>query len=151
LDDIEFGIVKNISNGDMFIAEKGHGAYLNNKSFAIPDVPPKEILSALTLGKNCDPLTLTLAEKDLVRSLGAASLEMCLVAIGALDFYIVGREYLRVTDIAASTLIVREAGGTVTNIAGEEIDLPLSLDERTSVITAGSKNIVEYIIAQGKT
>ena len=151
MDDVEFGIVKNISNGDMFIAEKGHGTYLNNKSFAIPDVPPKEILSALTLGKNCDPLTLVLAEKDLVRSLGAASLEMCLVAIGALDFYIVGREYLRVTDIAASTLIVREAGGTVTNIAGEEIDLPLSLDERTSVITAGSKNIVEYIISQGKT
>jgi len=147
LNDIEYGIVKNIPTGDIFIAEKNHGAFFNNNRIAIPDVPAKELLSSLTLGKNFDELTISLAQKDKIRSLGSASLEMCMVAIGALDFYVVGREYLRVIDIAASTLIVREAGGVVTNSNGEQLDMPLNLDERTSVIAACNKQVVSQILS----
>jgi myo-inositol-1(or 4)-monophosphatase len=70
-----------------------------------------------------------------------------MVAMGALDFYVIGKEYLRVTDIAASTLIMREAGGIVTDIHGEELDVSLSLDERTSVIAACSDELVHKIIS----
>lgn len=147
LNDVEYGIVKNIPTDDVFIAEKGHGAFFNKKQIAVPEVPCKEILSSLTLGINYDNLTLDLAKKDKVRSLGSASLEMCMVATGALDFYIVGREYIRVTDIAASTLFVREAGGVVTNIHGENLDMSFSLDERSSVIAACNKELVQKIIS----
>jgi fructose-1,6-bisphosphatase/inositol monophosphatase family enzyme len=145
--DIEYGIVKNIPTGDTFIAEKGNGAYYNKKRIGVPEIPCKEILSSLTLGKNYDKLTLELAKKDKVRSLGSASLEMCMVAIGALDFYVVGKEYLRVVDIAASTLILREAGGVVTNILGDELEMAFNLDDRTSVVAACSKDIIEKIIS----
>ena len=64
-----------------------------------------------------------------------------------MDFYIVGREYIRVTDIAASTLIVREAGGVVTNIYGEELDMSYSLDERSSIIAACNKELIQRIIS----
>ncbi len=147
LSDVEYGIVKNIPTGDVFIAEKNHGAFLNNKRVGIPDLHSTDVLSSLTLGKNFDKLTLSFAKKDIVRSLGSASLEMCMVAIGALDFYVVGREYMRVTDIAASTLIVREAGGIVTNIHGEQLDMHLNLDERTSVIAACNEKLVNKIIS----
>jgi fructose-1,6-bisphosphatase/inositol monophosphatase family enzyme len=147
LSDIEYGIVKNIPTGDTFIAEKNKGSFLNNKRVGVPDLPSTDVLSSLTLGKNFDDLTLSLAEKDNVRSLGSASLEMCMVAVGALDFYVVGREYLRVTDIAASTLIVREAGGIVTNIRGEQLDMPLNLDERTSVIAACNEKLIQKFIS----
>ena len=147
MSDIEYGIVKNIPTSDVFIAEKNHGAFFNNNPIGIPDLPPKDILSCLTLGKNFDKITLTLARKNYVRSLGSASLEMCMVAIGALDYYIVGREFMRVTDIAASTLIVREAGGVVTNIRGEHLDIPLNLDERTSVIATCNEELVKKIIS----
>lgn len=147
LNDVEYGIVKNIPTGDVFTAEKGHGAFFNKKRIAVPEVPCKEILTSLTLGLNFDKLTLNLAKKDKVRSLGSASLEMCMVATGALDFYIVGREYIRVTDIAASTLIVREAGGVVTNIHGEELDMSYSLDERSSIIAACNKELIQRIIS----
>ena len=110
-------------------------------------VPAKELLSSITLGKNFDELTLSLAKNGVVRSLGSASLEMCMVAIGALDFYVVGKEYLRVTDIAASTLIMREAGGIVTDIRGEQLDMPLNLDDRTSVIAACNEEMVHKIIS----
>ena len=146
LSDIEYGIVKNIPTRDVFIAEKKHGAFFNNKRICTPDVPAKDVLSSLTLGKNFDELTLSLAKKDKVRSLGSASLEMCMVAIGALDFYIVGKEYLRVTDIAASTLIVREAGGFVKDICGEELEMGLNLDERASVVAACTEELIRNIL-----
>jgi len=145
LNDVEYGIVKNIPTGDVFVAEKNHGAFLNKKRVCVPDFPDKDILSSIVLGKNFDKLALSLAQKDYVRSLGCASLEMCMVTIGALDFYFAGREYIRVTDIAASTLIVREAGGVVTNARGVTLDMPLSLDERTSVIAACNNDLVKRI------
>ncbi len=150
LSDVKYGVVKNIPTGDVFTAEKHHGAFLNKKPVLIPDVPAKDILSSLTLGKNFDDATLNLAKKNIVRSLGSASLEMCMVAIGALDFYVVGKEYIRVIDIAASTLIVREAGGVVTNIKGEQLEMPLDLNERRSVIAACNDEMIRRIISEGK-
>lgn len=147
LSDVEYGIVKNIPTGDVFAAEKNQGAFYNNKRIGAPDLPGKALLSSLALGKNFDKKTLSLAKKGIIRSLGSASLEMCMVAIGALDYYVVGKEYLRVTDIAASTLIVREAGGFVKNIYGEELDMGLNIDERTSVVTACTEELIQSIIS----
>lgn len=146
LSDVEYGIVKNIPTGDTFTAEKDHGAFLSGNKIGTPEVPDKEPLSSLALGKNCDKVTISLAKKDKVRSLGSASLEMCMVAIGALDYYVVGREYIRIVDIAASTLVLREAGGIVKNILGEDLDMAFSLDERSSIVAACSEDIVKKIV-----
>jgi fructose-1,6-bisphosphatase/inositol monophosphatase family enzyme len=147
ISDVEYGIVKNIPTGETYIAEKGFGAFLNKTRFAVPEVPDKEILSSLTLGINYDKKTIALAKKDKVRSLGSASLEMCMVATGALDYYVVGKEYIRVIDIAASTLIAREAGAVVTNIFGETLDMGFNLEDRTSVIAACNIDIIKQIIS----
>jgi len=146
ISDIEYGIVKNIPTGDVFTAEKGHGAYLNKKQFVVPDVPDKEILTSLALGKNHDKVTMKLAKKDKVRSLGSASLEMCMVGIGGLDYFVVGKEYMRVVDIAASTLILREAGGFVKNIKGKDLDMPFDLISRSSVVATCNMDIVKDVI-----
>lgn len=147
LSDVEYGIVKNIPTGDTYIAEKGHGAFLNKTRFAVPEVPDKEILSSLTLGINYDEKTLALAKKDKVRSLGSASLEMCMVAKGALDYFIIGQEYIRVIDIAASTLIAREAGAVVTSVKGEPLDMFFNLTDRSSVVTACNMELIKEIIS----
>ena len=148
ISDVEYGIVKNIPTGDIFTAEKKNGAFLNGTRIGTPEIPDKEPLSSLSLGKNYDKVTLALARKDKVRSLGSASLEMCMVAIGALDYYVIGKEYIRVVDIAASSLILREAGGIVTNILGEELDMPFDLLGRSSVVAACSEEIVKKIITK---
>jgi len=148
MSDVEYAIVKNIPTGDTFTAEKGHGAFFNNKRIGVPEVPHREPLSSLALGINFDKVTISLAKKNKVRSLGSASLEMCMVAIGALDFYVIGKEYIRVIDIAASTLILREAGGFVKNIYGEELDMSFNLDERSSVVAACSEKIIKEIISK---
>lgn len=54
------------------------------------------------------------------RRLGCASIDLCLVARGWLDGY--WERKLKPWDVAAGALIVREAGGTVTNPAGGPFD-----------------------------
>ena len=54
------------------------------------------------------------------RRLGCASLDLCLVAAGKLDGY--WERKLKPWDVAAGALIVREAGGTVTNTRGGAFD-----------------------------
>ncbi len=147
LSDVEYGIVKNIPTGDIYTAQKGYGAYLNKTRFAAPELPDKEILSSLTMGVNCDKKTLLLAKKDKVRSLGSASLEMCMVAKGSLDYFIIGSEHIRVIDIAASTLIAREAGAIVTNIKGEPLEMAFDLEGRSSVITACNTDLIKNVIS----
>ncbi len=147
LSDVEYGIVKHVSTGDIYEAEAGLGAFFNKKAIVVPNVAAREPLYSVTLGKRCEDHTHELMKNVHIRSLGAASLEMCLVATGSLDAYIVGTEYMRVTDIAASTLFLREAGGIVTDLSGESLDMTLTLDERTSVIAAGNMDLVQRLIS----
>lgn len=55
------------------------------------------------------------------RRLGAAAIDLCLVAKGALDGHWENR--LQPWDLAAGVLIIREAGGTVTDLTGGPFDL----------------------------
>ena len=148
ISDIEYGVVKNIPTGDMFTAEKNHGAFLNKKPIRACEMPSHDLISSISLGKNHTGKAGALSKKGNVRSFGAASLEMCMVAIGALDYYFVGKEILRVVDIAASTLIVREAGGVVKNITGADLDMGFTLEERTSVVAACSEQLIHLLLSK---
>ena len=55
------------------------------------------------------------------RRLGAASIDLCLVARGAMDGY--WERHLKPWDVAAGALIVREAGGIVTDWTGAGFDI----------------------------
>ena len=150
LKDIVFGIVKNVPTGDVYTAEKGNGAFYNKRRINTPNVPDKELVFSfnnLNIFRNNN---FEFNINDKFRSLGCASIEMCMVAIGALDFYVVSDEYLRVTDIAAATLIVKEAGGFITNIQGNKLDINLNLDDRTSIITACNKYLINKIVNRCK-
>ncbi|MBN2600006.1 MAG: D-fructose 1,6-bisphosphatase [Candidatus Thermoplasmatota archaeon] len=146
ISDIEYGIVKNIPTGDVFTAEKHQGAFLNNTRIRACEVPSAELLSSISLGKNYTSRAGMLSKKGNIRSFGSASLEMCLVALSALDFYFVGRDILRVVDIAAATLIVREAGGVVKTITGETLDMEFDLVSRTSVLAGCSEKLIRDLL-----
>lgn len=147
LGDVWYGVVKNIPTGDVFTAEKGRGCFCNGKQIHVCEVPARELVVCLSLGKNSDKTTLRFAKENTIRSFGSASLEMCMVARGGIDAYVVGKKYLRVVDIAASTLIVREAGGFVTDIEGKQLDMSLSLDERTSLVASCSQELIKQCLS----
>ena len=138
LNDVEYGIVKNIPTGDTYYAIKDKGAFLNGRRINVRN--DGEPIYCLSLGKSGSEKTWELARKNTIRAMGAAALEMCLVASGAFSFYFIPRDILRVTDLAASTLIVREAGGEVYDAYGSKLEMPLNLEKRSSVFaTSGEK------------
>lgn len=130
LGDVERGVVLNLCTGDRYEAVRGHGATLNGRAirakthasmlFATSSVVPDDVPAA----------------RGIVRSFGASALEMSLVAAGSIDAYHYARPALRVIDIAAATLIVREAGGIVLDDKGKDLDMPLSLDPRFGLTAA---------------
>jgi len=140
--DIEYGIVINIPSGDVYEARRGAGAFLNGRKIRVMNKP----VYCLSLGKSGNEKTWALAKRDTIRAMGAAAVEMCLVASGAASLYFMPRDTLRVTDLAASTLIVREAGGFVYDIHGNPLEMPFSLEKRSGVIAVSNPSIMRDLI-----
>ncbi len=144
LSDVVYGLVRNLPTGDTYTAEKDNGAACNGQPISVER--RDEPLFSLVLGTSGTEETWQRVRHHHIRALGAAALEMSLVATGALDAYYQANEYLRVTDFAAGALLVREAGGAVYSGDGEELDVPLSLDVRSSVLAVSSPATREVLI-----
>ncbi|MCK5398263.1 MAG: inositol monophosphatase [Thermoplasmata archaeon] len=150
LSDLTEGLVLNMVSGDVYHAEKGKGAFLNNQPINVRE-PENGIVLMAYMGSSASPRTYELAARfRRVRALGAASLDLCAVAAGMADAYYL--EYLpperslRIMDIAAGVLILREAGGeayTPNTPKGEILDMPLSLDVRKNIMAVGSDKVLE--------
>jgi fructose-1,6-bisphosphatase/inositol monophosphatase family enzyme len=140
LSDVEVGLVLNLATGDRFEAVRGKGATLNGKPIRVR--PEGKDLVVATSGIVKAELP---AGRAIFRSFGASALEMCLVGSGALDAYHYNKPILRIIDIAASTLIVREAGGIVLDRTGKDLDLPLSLVPRFGLTAASTRELASSL------
>jgi myo-inositol-1(or 4)-monophosphatase len=118
------GVVYDPTRQEMFTAERGAGAYLNNRRIR---VSPIKHLSG-SLASTGFPsrkrhhnvnihfyYQLAMASHG-VRRTGSAALDLAYVACGRLDFF---WEFgLKPWDVAAGSLLVSEAGGRVSNMRG---------------------------------
>ena len=80
-----------------------------------------------------------------MRVLGSVVLELAYVASGKYDAFLDLRGS-RIIDIAASKLIVEEAGAIVTDKYGEKLDSRLSIYEKAVVVSAGNPDLHNQII-----
>ena len=111
---------------ELFVAEKGNGAYLNGRKIQVSRVD-KLRQSLLSTGFPYDVLedpgqalqffSGFVHTAQAVRRDGSAALDLCYVAMGRFDGFWEVR--LKPWDTAAGVLIVSEAGGTVTDFQGE--------------------------------
>jgi myo-inositol-1(or 4)-monophosphatase len=123
------GVVLNPLSGDTYTAVRGAGARKNGKPIAVSTASSlKDSLVATGWPYARASRAILFAEMDrlymqsqTLRALGCASLGFCLVAEGAFDGY--WEWDLKPWDMAAGTLIVAEAGGTVTSVTGGPLDL----------------------------
>lgn len=124
------GAVYNPHINEFFFAEKGKGATLNDKPIAVSN-ETQVIKSCLVTGFpytyiNMPNGPLETFDKLIrqgipVRRLGSAAIDLCWVACGRFDgFY---EHKLEPWDSAAGYLIVKEAGGKVTNHANEQFSI----------------------------
>jgi myo-inositol-1(or 4)-monophosphatase len=111
------GLVMNHATGTTYEAEKGAGATRDGD--AIAPSGQVDVAGSIVSFSGLPPRHLGWAQ---YRSLGAASLEICLVADGSLDAFSVVRPYtLNPWDYLAGLLIIREAGAVVIEFDGEEL------------------------------
>ncbi|HNB82686.1 MAG TPA: inositol monophosphatase family protein [Chitinophagaceae bacterium] len=137
---IEMGAVFNPFMRELFFAEKGKGAFLNNKPLQVSQNQNIESACLVTgfpykwASIDIDPIPVfeRFIRKGLpVRRLGSAALDLCWVAAGRFDGF---WEYnLNPWDIAAGYLIVEEAGGRISNFKGE----PYSVYHKETLATNG--------------
>ena len=148
LSDLRVGVVHDLFLGRTHWALRGQGAYLDGVRTSTRTWRPGQELLMVNLGANATSRAHRAAVSvRRVRALGCASLEMALVAQGAADGYFSdndpGEKNLRVTDLAAGYLLVREAGGGVYAPGSGPLDLPLDLKNRTPLLAWGDPRFLE--------
>ncbi len=141
---VKSGLVMNLITGDTYYAEKGKGATLNDAPIRTRRLDEKKSVFLVYVGAHASANAYDIMRKSsMVRSYGSAALEMCLVASGCADvFYMRSVDTahaLRIVDIAASSLVLREAGGEVYDITGNIMDMRFDMTDRKSVIAVGDK------------
>lgn len=121
--------------GELFTAEKGRGAYLNDAPIHVTDADLTNslvLLGSAIYYRDTIPATLRFIEELLpvtldLRRGGSAALDLCYVAAGKADLFF--ECCLRPWDYAAGSLILTEAGGMVSALDGT----PLRFYDRCSV------------------
>jgi myo-inositol-1(or 4)-monophosphatase len=141
------GVVYDPMRNELFSAQKNRGAFLNGKEISVSSVDSL-IKSLLATGfpydrkesekNNLDYFHDLLMASQEVRRDGSAALDLCSVAAGRFDGF--WELKLKQWDVAAGTLIAREAGGTVTGLAGQ----PVGLD--AGEIVASNGKIHQHMI-----
>jgi myo-inositol-1(or 4)-monophosphatase len=127
---VELGVAYDPSLDELYVAERGRGATVNDQPLAVSTTASLE-QSLLTTGFPYDiretrqtnlPQYAAFALRSRgVRRLGSAVLDLAWVASGRLDGFWELR--LGPWDAAAGSLLVEEAGGRVTNVTGGALDL----------------------------
>ena len=133
------GVVYDPSRDEMFVAEKGKGAYLHGKRMRVSgDARLAESMVATGLPaaeedavRNLEKMRIVRPYARAIRMAGAATIHLAYVAAGRMSGY---WEYgLNVWDMAAGALLITEAGGKITDLNGK----PLTMTTRNILATNG--------------
>ena len=150
-DEIICGIVYDPIKDEMFVAEKGNGSYLNNQRMRVSSRSKLKDCIVFTGGPKFDSKNKELALEEYkkfsskilipIRKLGSASLDMAYVAAGRCDGF--WQRNLNHWDIAAGIILVKEAGGFVTDFKGEN----QYIENKTILVTNSkiNKEMIEVL------
>lgn len=124
---VVIGVVYEICSGEMFWAARNEGAWLNEEKISVSS---NAVLSKSLVGTGfpykdygrlatyLDTLEYMIRNTRGVRRQGSAAVDLAHIACGRLDAFF---EYnLNPWDVSAGTLIIREAGGRVSDFRGNE-------------------------------
>ena len=146
--EIVAGVIYNPATNDLFTSEKGKGTFLNDRRLRVANrrtladcivvtgIPHRGRPGHKLFLDECEA---AMRETSGVRRFGAAALDLAWVAAGRFDAY--WERKIQAWDLAAGMLMVREAGGIVTDLEGG----PVGLGEGD--ILAANGNIHKQMLA----
>jgi myo-inositol-1(or 4)-monophosphatase len=148
------GVVTDLTSGDMYWASKGKGSFLNDNKIQVQEEDPIYRIVGINLSgatpEQVERLQPVLKSHNHTRHFGANALEMAFFARGLMDIFIDFREKIRVQDMAAGYLLIKEAGGLILNDKLEQLDSDLSYKTRLSFIAASNKKILNDVMSEVK-
>ncbi|KAM3928245.1 inositol monophosphatase 2 [Leptodactylus fuscus] len=150
--ELEFGVIYHCTDEKLYTARKGQGAFCNQERLHVTkETGIKNSFILTEIGPKRDPATLKLFLGNMerlltfqahgIRVIGSATLALCHIASGTADAYY--QFGLHCWDLAAATVIIREAGGFVIDTSGGPLDLM-----SCRVVAAGTMELAQSI-AQG--
>ena len=142
--DISKAVVLNLNTKDIYWAEKGKGAYFNDKKIHVSDLDISQKcffelnLPMKNLMKNLQKLSPLIRRFYRIRILGSSALTLCQIARGSMEAFINLRPTNRLVDVAAGMLILKEAGGKIFSLDGTEIEKELSISVKFPFIACNT-------------
>jgi myo-inositol-1(or 4)-monophosphatase len=153
--DITLSYVINLVNGDEFWAEKGSGAFFNGESVRTQQDGELYLVlyEAQSPARDMDRIMPLLSKSSKTRCLGSTALDMAFVSLGAASVF-VSPSPSRSFDFAGGWLLVKEAGGVVTDTGGKNIlGVPLGLEKSCTLLASANRALHERalsLLAKGK-
>ncbi len=147
---VVLGMIYNPYTDELFSAQKGKGSYCNGQKI---EVSGAETIEKSLIAIGTSPYYKEMAEENFkvfqavfkdcqdIRRSGSAALDLAYVACGRIEAYF--ERNLKIWDYAAGMLLVREAGGRVTDYRGNDADT-----EMISDITAANPKINSVLTAK---
>ncbi len=135
-DEVELGVVHVPTLDETYYAKFGEGAYMNGERIRVSSRGNlKECIGLLGFFRGFTSKVLELFEDKVVRMriLGSLAVAIVYVAHGRADFAIAKRA--NVWDVAAANLILKEAGGTITDMSGN----PILLESNNGYVFSNGK------------
>jgi myo-inositol-1(or 4)-monophosphatase len=137
------GLVMNHADGTVFEAQKGSGA--TRDGVMIRTSGQVDHSHAIMAFSGLPSRHLGWSQ---TRSMGAASLEICLVADGSFDVYgVANHSSLNPWDYLAGLLILREAGGVAVDYKGEELETSDSVLRHP--VFCATPELLEFMMTTG--
>jgi myo-inositol-1(or 4)-monophosphatase len=148
---LQAGVVYNPAADELFAAARGRGATRNGDPIHVSPIwrPESALIgcgawSFTHNGRHVELMRAFYGATQGCRTTGAAALDICYVACGRFDLFC--GPSLSAWDIAAATLIVREAGGEVTDFDGN----PHNLDRRDILASNGALHPFVLRVVRGE-
>jgi myo-inositol-1(or 4)-monophosphatase len=150
-------LVTDLYHDITYMAQKNKGAYRDGeriKPSQISNLQEAVIgmdLNSYKVAEIAPKLTDLIQQTRHIRHYGANALELCYVANGLTDAFVDIRGKLRTTDTAAGFLIVKEAGGLITDINNQSVNVKLDPRQSLNFVASGNAKIHNTILGLVKS
>jgi myo-inositol-1(or 4)-monophosphatase len=147
------GMVADLAHDITYIALWGRGATRNgepihtSKTASLDEAVLGLDINTYKTKADIETFTSVIHNTRHTRHFGANALEICYVASGLTDGFIDLREKIRTTDVAAGFLVVKEAGGVVTDPHNQPINVPLDPRQTLSFVSSANTQMHKQILS----
>lgn len=150
---VQWALVGELFSGTVYESSRGDGAFCNGRRCQVSDTKQYQ---GCVIGLNFDgrdreklqTLLISTPPPGHVRRSGSSAMDIVYVANGAYDAYVDVGDVITAESFLASTSIILEAGGIVSDLHGKPLRPIKTLKQGYSIVTAGTKKLHAEILSR---